>query len=54
MMPLFQSPLGITTEISSVNYRGMVIGLACIAWSVGMIFMPLLAYLVNRWNMVAR
>ena len=50
MMPLFQSPLGITTEISSVNYRGMVIGLACIAWSVGMILMPLLAYLVNRWK----
>ena len=52
MMPLFQSPLGITTEISSVNYRGLVIGLACIAWSVGMILMPLLAYLVNRWKIL--
>ena len=49
-MPLFQSPLGITIEISSVNYRGMVIGLTCIAWSIGMILMPLLAYLVNRWK----
>ena len=52
MMPLFQSPLGITTEISSVKYRGMVIGLACMAWSVGMILMPLLAYLVNRWKIL--
>ncbi|XP_059097213.1 carcinine transporter-like [Tigriopus californicus] len=50
MMPLFQSPMNITTEISTSKMRGYVIGIACISWSLGNCALPLLAWLVNWWT----
>ena len=52
MLPLFQSPLAITTEISSIKGRGLVIGWACIAWSVGNCAMPFVAWLIKRWKIL--
>ena len=48
MMPLFQCPLNITTEISSVAYRAFAIGYGCIAWSIGWTIMPFIAWGINR------
>ncbi len=50
MLPLFQSPLAITTEIATLPKRGLVIGWACIAWSVGVCALPLVAWLINQWK----
>ncbi len=47
MMPLFQCPLNISTEISNVSYRGFVIGYGCITWSIGYCIMPLMAWGIN-------
>ena len=41
MLTLFQSPMNILCEISSVSKRGFVICVACVAWSLGQLLMPL-------------
>ena len=42
MLPLFQTPMSITTEISSIEGRAFVIGLACVTWSLGYCALPLI------------
>ena len=44
MLPLFQTPMAISTEISSPDGRAFIIGLSCIAWSLGNITLPLGVY----------
>ena len=48
MLPLFQTPMAISTEISSPEGRAFIIGISCIAWSVGNITLPLGMYLCKR------
>lgn len=50
MLPLFQSPMSITTEISSIKGRAFVIGLSCVTWSLGNCALPAIGYLVPRWK----
>lgn len=49
MLPLFQSPMNIITEISTMNARAFVIGFACITWSLGNCTMPFVAWLIPRY-----
>ena len=53
MLPLFQSPLSITTEISTVQARGFVIGWGCITWSIGNCILPFIAWLIKRWKILS-
>ena len=48
MLPLFQSPMNIITEISTMDSRAFVIGFACITWSLGNCVMPFVAWLIPR------
>ena len=41
MLPLFQTPMAITTEISSIKGRALIIGFACVTWSLGNMALPL-------------
>lgn len=52
MLPLFQSPLNITTEMCNIDQRGFVIGVACIAWALGNMVLPLFGYLIPRWKWI--
>lgn len=52
MLPLFQTPLSITTEISSVKSRAFVIGLGCVTWALGNMALPLLGWLIQRWKWI--
>jgi len=52
MLPLFQSPLNITTEMCNIEQRGFVIGVACIAWALGNMTLPLVGYLIPRWKWI--
>jgi hypothetical protein len=47
MLPLFQSPMNITTELSTIKERGKVIGWSCVAWSFGNCALPFLAWGLN-------
>jgi len=49
MLPLFQSPLNITTEMCDIKQRGFVIGVACVAWAVGNMLLPLIGWAIARW-----
>ena len=48
MLPLFQSPLNITTEMCDIKQRGFVIGVACVAWAVGNMLLPLIGWAIAR------
>ena len=48
MLPLFQTPMAISTEISSPEGRAFIIGISCIAWSIGNITLPLGSYNSER------
>jgi len=50
MLPLFQSPLNIITEMCNIEQRGFVIGVACIAWAIGGMLLPLIGYLLPSWK----
>lgn len=52
MLPLFQSPMNITTEISTISGRGKVIGWSCVFWSLGNCVLPLVAWLIKRWKIL--
>lgn len=52
MLPLFQTPLNIITEISSINARGFVIGIGCVAWSLGNMTLPLIGWLIASWKWI--
>ena len=49
MLPVFQSPLNITTELCTVEQRSFVIGIACIAWAIGQMALPLVGWIIKRW-----
>lgn len=50
MLPLFQTPMSLTTEISSIESRAFVIGLGCVTWSLGNMALPLIGWLLPRWK----
>lgn len=50
MLPLFQTPMSIITEISSVKGRAFVIGFGCVTWSLGNMVLPLIGWLLPRWK----
>ena len=49
MLPLFQSPLSISTEISSISKRAFVIGLGCVTWALGNMALPLVGWAIARY-----
>jgi len=48
MLPLFQSPLSISTEISGITKRAYVIGFGCVTWALGNMALPLIGWLIAR------
>ena len=52
MLPLFQSPLSISTEISSISKRAYVIGLGCVTWALGNMALPLVGWGIARSELV--
>ena len=52
MLPLFQTPMAITTEISSIKARAFVIGFACVTWALGNMALPLIGWLIQRWKWI--
>jgi len=52
MLPIFQSPLSILSEISNVDNRGYVLCYACLTWSLGQIFFPLVGWLIASWKIL--
>ena len=53
MLPLFQTPMAITTEISSIKARAFVIGFACVTWALGNMALPLIGWLIQRWKWIS-
>jgi MFS family permease len=52
MLPLFQVPLNLITEISSIEGRAMVIGFACVTWALGNMALPLFGWLIASWKWI--
>jgi len=52
MLPMFQTPMGIVTEISNAKARAYVIGLGCVAWSLGNCTLPLFGWAIARWKWI--
>lgn len=48
MLPVFQTPLSISTEISSIKKRAEVIGLGCVTWALGNMALSLVGWLIPR------
>lgn len=45
----FQAPLAFSMEVSDADSKGFVMMLQCIGWTLGMVIMPLVAWLVRDW-----
>ena len=50
MMPLFQSPMAIISEICTSKARGIALGWAFVTWAIGSCFLPLVAWLIPYWR----
>ena len=50
MMPLFQSPMAIISEITTSKARGMALGWAFVTWAIGSCALPLIAWLIPYWK----
>lgn len=48
-LPLFQSPLVISVEISSVEDRTLIPLLQCIGWTVGLCISPMIFWAMGDW-----
>ncbi len=52
MMPLFQGPMSITSELCTTAVRGKAIGWGMITWALGNCLLPLIGYLINTWQIL--
>jgi OCT family organic cation transporter-like MFS transporter 4/5 len=52
MMPLFQGPMSITSEVVPTKYRGIAIGWGMVTWAFGNCLLPLVAWLIPTWKIL--